>query len=245
MKFAGLLFQLADVRCEQCQVQLKLEDVNAGQAMICHACKHEMPILSRGENTAHISFDKNLVKPSEHVVLQREGSISILHKHWRSKYTKYLVATAFLWNLACGAGLYWIYSLHHHEHEEIIGRAMALGILSLIGFALFYRALQELFNVTTIMLKNDKVVVGTSPIYWGSMKVYRTDEISSFTVWRMDPAKNEGRPRFAFGVDLHTKDGRLEKLCPASDLNEAIYIEKTFEELLHIESGAAVDHYAV
>jgi hypothetical protein len=105
--------------------------------------------------------------------------------------------------------------------------------------------LQELFNTTTIMLKNDKVVVGTGPIFWGGMKIYRTDEISSFTVWRMDPEKNEGRPKFSFAVDLHTKDGRLERLCPANDLNEAIYIEKTIEELLHIESGAAVDHYAV
>jgi hypothetical protein len=243
MKFAGLLFRLADVRCEQCQVQLKLEDVNAGVAMVCSACKHEMPILVRGENTAHISFDKNLVMPSEEVVLQREGSISILHKHWRSKYSKFIIALAFLWNLGCGAGFYGLYSNRHHE--DILMQGVGLALLCLLGFALLYRGLQELLNKTTIMLKNDKLVVGTSPIFWGPVKIYRTDEIASLTVWRMDPEINEGRPRFSFGVDLHTKDGRLEKLCPASNLNEAIYIEKTLEELLHIESGASVDHFAV
>jgi hypothetical protein len=243
MKFAGLLFRLANVRCEQCQAQLKLEDVNAGAAMVCSACEHEMPILVRGENTAHISFDKNLVKPSEEVVLQREGSISILHKHWRSKYSKYVISFAFLWNLGCGAAIYWIYSNRHDE--ETLLRSGATAFLCLLGFAILYRGLQELLNKTTIMLKNDKLVVGTSPIFWGAVKIYRTDEIASLTVWRMDPDINEGRPRFSFGVDLHTKDGRLEKLCPASDLNEAIYIEKTLEELLHIESGASVDHFAV
>jgi len=240
MSFSGLLFSLADVHCEQCQAKLKWADVNAGVAMVCSSCKHEMPIQACGEKTAHIRFDKNLVRPSEEVVLQREGSISIIEKKWRTKFTRYVVGLAVVWNTLAVIGSWSAY----HATDNTLQMSLMI-FAGVIGLAILYRALQELFNTTTIMLKNDKVVVGTAPIFWGGMKIYRTDEIASFTVWRMDPEKSQGRPRFQFAVDLHTKDGRLERLCPANDLNEAIYIEKTIEELLHIESGAAVDHYAV
>jgi len=244
MSLSGLLFNLADVRCEHCQKKLKWNDVNANVAMVCHSCKHEMPIQARSENTAHISFDKNLVRPSEYVELQREGSISILKKQWRSKNSKYVIMGASLYQV-----LWWIAAIATYFHRQSDETAVRIGLLVLfggIGLVIFYRLLQELLNTTTVMLKNDKVVVGTGPIYLGGgMKIYRADEILSFTVWKMDPEKHQGRPQFSFGVDLHTKDGRLERLCPASNLNEAIYIEKTIEELLHIESGAAVDHFAV
>ncbi len=244
MSLSGLLFNLADVRCEKCQAKLKWEDINASVALVCASCKHEMPIQARSENTAHISFDKNLARPSEYVELQREGSISILKKRWRSKNSKYIIVASAIYEAIWWAGALLTYLNRHSD-----ATSFRIGLLLLfggIGLVLFYRLLQEILNTTTIMLKNDKVVVGTGPIYWGGgVKIYRADEIASFTVWRMSPDKQGGRPRFSFGVDLHTKDGRLEKLCPASDLNEAIYIEKTFEELLHIESGAAVDHYAV
>lgn len=244
MSLNRLLFDLADVHCEKCQAKLKWEDVNSNVSLVCHSCQHEMPIQARSEDTAHISFDKNLVRPSEYVELQREGSISILKKQWRSKNSKFIIAGAGIYE-----GLWWAGAIatYLHRHSEATPKLVGLLVLfGGIGLVIFYRLLQELLNTTTIMLKNDKVVVGTGPIFWGGgVKIYRADEIASFTVWRMDPKKSEGRPRFAFGVDLHTKDGRREKLCPASDLNEAIYIEKTFEELLHIESGAAVDHYAV
>lgn len=240
MGFGDLLFKLADVHCEQCQTQLKLGDVNAGIAMVCSSCKHEMPIQTLSENTAAIHFDKNLIRPSEHVSLQREGSIFSIEKKWRTKFTRVLTAVALIWNALILVGSW--QALHGGGNLFLNSMLIMFGF---VGLVILYRTLQELFNTTTIMLKNDKLVVGTAPLYWGGMKIYRTDEIASFTVWRMNSEQNQGRPRFAFGVDLHTKDGRLEKMCPANDLNEAIYIEKTIEELLHIESGAAVDHFAV
>ncbi len=250
MNFGSLLFRLANVRCEQCQTQLQMADAKAGSALICPSCQHQMPIEMRGENTAHVQFNKDLVPASEEVTLQREGSISIIEKRWRSKYSKYLIGLALLCDSLWIAAAMWTY-INRHDFETP-ERVVALAIFGLFTLVVFYRALQQLLNTTTIMLKNDKVVVGTAPISWGRVKVYRTDEIASFTVWKINPKKSEAPPQFSFGVDLHTTDGRLEKLCPANDLTEALYIEKTIEELLHIETTPVkksedddVDEFAV
>jgi hypothetical protein len=240
MIFRSLLFKWADVHCEQCQKKFKPEDFHAGEVLVCSSCSHQMPIQIRSDNAAHIEFDKNLVPPSDQVHLQRQGSISIIEKRWRSKRTKWIASLAFLWNLLWISGSLALYFSGWEPSDTIVLQAL---VPILIGLWLFKRSLQGLLNTTTIMIKDDKVVVGTAPIAWGPVRIYHRDEIASFSIWKIQKKNDKSHLVFSFGVDLNTTDGRHEKICLAGDVNEAIYIEKTIEELLAVEDGrtAVVD----
>ncbi len=235
MSFAGFLFSLANVQCEQCQKKLKLENIKHNAVLECDSCGHSKPIEKRGQ-FPHIEFDKNLVRPADSVNIERRGSILIIEKKWFSKKSKILLGLAALWNLpllmmmaAPWSGLFPADSFHF----EITEKALMGGI----GLGLGLWALRHSLNRTRIMIKNSKMVVSTSPLDWKNLEIYDIGQIANVKLW---DNRKSGGPAFSFRVDLTMKDGTTVTLCPAEDCNEAVYIEKTLEEFLAIEQTPVV-----
>ncbi|MEZ0392080.1 MAG: hypothetical protein ACAH59_07700 [Pseudobdellovibrionaceae bacterium] len=236
MGLASYLFQLANVQCEKCQIQLKLEDVQGNESLVCHSCGHTMPF--RHEHGLRMIVDRSLVRPSPQVHIERKGSIFIIEKKWKSPRSRFLfIATAF-----CGI-LALIEVLFLNRQDLLLG----LCVLGLFTIPLVVLSLQHIFNSTTIMIKNNKMVVGSGPLSLGGIQIFNVSDIDHFGVWRATPGAEPKAPRFAFGLDLTLKDGSVKKICRASDLSEAIYIEKCLEEILHIEETPKIDpdHLAV
>jgi len=244
MPIANYLFNLANVCCEKCQTQLKLKDFKDHKedkkALICGSCGHAIPLdLEEG---LRLVFDKSLARPSPQVFIQREASIFRIEKKWHSKNSKYIVLACLFWNLGL-ASLTWLFLFHLDSNSEWrLLYLSGLTVSALMGLRLLYRCLQEFFNTTMILIKNNKLVIGTLPLSTAPVKIYKVADIQRFTLWRPHLiGKQHGHPVFTFGVDVQLKNGKVEKLCPASDLNEAIYIEKTIEEFLSIEEAPVVD----
>lgn len=231
MRIASYLFHLANVCCEKCLTKLKLQDIKAREALICSSCGHAMPL-----SETQLAFDKSLVRPSPQVSIQREASIFRIEKKWFSKSSKYIIGTSLILSFSL-AGVIWY---------GVTSPAKGLILFLPAAVLLIYRSAQEIFNTTTILIKSNKLVVGTSPLSLTPVKIYQTSDIEKFTLWRPHLlGKQQGHPIFAFGVDIKLKNGSTHKLCPAADLNEAIYIEKTIEEFLSIEDTAVVDLDAI
>lgn len=231
MSFAGLLFSLANVRCEQCQKKFRLKDLKDNEFLVCEACGIAKPIVQRGDAPA-IDYDKSLIKPTPAVNIERKGSIFILEKRWLSRHSKFVLFLAFVWNAA------WISSLWAIRHGYLPADTFQMdplqkNLVILSGLILLMWALRSSLNRTRIMIKNKKMVVSTSPIHFGNLAIYDITQISGMKLWQQN--KKTGQPSFNFRVDMTLKDGRTVTLCPAQDSNEAAYIEKTLEEFLAIE----------
>lgn len=231
MGLAGFLFSLADVRCEHCQHKFKIQDIQEDEFLHCSACGISKPIAKRGEKK-HIDLDKSLVRPSPSVQVQREGSIFIIEKKWVSKFSKFAMTVAALWNVLW-ISAFWASGKGYFSADLIGLDLLTKEVLVLSGLGLTLWALRASLNRTRIMIKNHKMVVSTSPFHWGSLEVYDINQIEGIRLWTEDP--KTGKPTFGFRVEMTLKDGRVVNLCPAMDSNEAAYIEKTLEEILLIE----------
>jgi hypothetical protein len=236
MDQAGLLFSLADVRCEHCQTKFRLQDFKSTHSLVCSSCGQSVEFFDKA-GVPHLGFDPNLVRPSEAVHIRREGSIFIIEKRWLSKLSRLLVILAGLWNGVWITGFLglkngWIESLPF-EYDSWI-------LISMIGtgLALAFLALRSILNKTRIMVKNSKLVVSDSPLSWGNLMIFDIQDIQGTSLWRKDPKSD--LPLFSFSVNLHLKDGRTVRLCRAQNCNEAAYIEKTLEEILIIEKTPRV-----
>lgn len=240
MPVASYLFKLANICCEKCQAQLKLKDFKDQEALVCSSCGHVMP-LQKNEGI-RLELDKSLARPSEQVKILREASIFRIEKKWFSKKSKYIIGLTVAWNASLAYSA-WLSLAEASSLKWVLISSFAFS--GILGLGLVYRSAQEIFNITTILIKNNKLVVATMPISTAPVKVYQVADIQRFTLWKPHLGKQHGHPIFTFGVDVSLKNGNVEKLCPASDLNEALYIEKTIEEFLSIEDAPQVDLDAV
>lgn len=236
MKLEQIKFSLAEVRCEHCLKKFKLRDIQINDVITCSSCGHSNPIVQRDKVTL-IEFDRDLVRPTSSVQIQRQGSVFIIEKKWSSRSSKLLVGLALLWNLGW-MGILWASRNYYLPPDLLTLNSLSKNLLVFGGLILVLWAFRSSFNRTRILIKNRKLIVSTSPLDWKSLLIIPIDQIKELKFWKDNP--KSGLPSFRFSVDLELIDGRTLKLCPARDCNEAAYIEKTLEEFLRIERAPII-----
>jgi hypothetical protein len=236
MGLAGFIFRLADARCEHCDKPFQLRNLQEAESITCDHCGHSHKILGSEEDVS-IEYDPTLIKPIDSIRIERTDLMFLIEKRWYSKKARSLLFFAGLWNLI------WLSAFAGLMSGEINRSQIPLptqGQLTFIwiGFALLLWAFRGALNRTELMIKNSKLAVRTVPIDFKPMAIYEVSQIEKIKIWRGH--KKTGRPVFRFALDMKLKNGETVRLCPAHDVNEAIYLAKTLEEFLSIEQTPLV-----
>lgn len=125
-----------------------------------------------------------------------------------------------------------------------INPATLAAVFSFIGLWWIYTALCELFNTTTILLKDDKVTFWTKPFSLSTRKAVDVADIANFSLERAKNGTDNGRKVFKHYVSIKLKNGNLIRLCKVRDMNEAAYVEKLLEDKLGLKDDANLDQIA-
>lgn len=224
----------AGFHCDNCQKSISAEDIlkNGEETgtVVCGACCHKLEVRYLDEAHPFYSFDYQTVKACETVHLQREEAISIIDKNWKNRFAKVWALASIAVALLLGFAFYYQWSQFSSLGFEVLA---AMVVLSIVLLVCFYKFLQMWLNHSRLMLKKDRIVIGHLPLSFQNYRVVMFDKIKGFSLWKR---KGQVGPlQFRFGLYLVTNEGEEIYISPCSAINEALYLEKTLLELIHIE----------
>lgn len=241
MGFENLILTLAGARCTSCDYQLVREDLDNADPtteLKCPKCQGKLRLNSP---LVPAKLDKSNVAgtPTSQVKVTQQGSDFRLDIKWLS-YNSRIISKAFVFIITFGVLIYIVF---FKTQDRDLGLIFFLLIVALAGLWSAYSAICDIFNTTTILLKNNQLEFYTKPFSLKKKQVVNTIDIVNFSLEKFSVLDDESSKPITFDyfVNINLKNGNLIRLCKVQDLNEGAYVEKLLENKLGLKDDPNLD----